>query len=61
VNVCLSDGRLKIEFKFKLVNKQVDLAYDGIIGRDFLQETRATIYFKNNTVVFDTPEGNGPR
>jgi hypothetical protein len=25
--------------------------------RDFLQATRARICFKNNTVVFDTPEG----
>jgi hypothetical protein len=57
VNACLSEGRHRIEFKFQLVNKQVDFAYDGIIGRDFLQDTRATICFKNNTVVFDTPEG----
>jgi hypothetical protein len=57
VNACVSEGQHKVRFKFQLVNKQVDLAYDGIIGKDFLRFTRARICFKNNSVVFNTPEG----
>jgi hypothetical protein len=30
--------------------KQVDLVSDGIIGRDFLQQTQAKIYYNSNTV-----------
>jgi hypothetical protein len=40
-----------------LVNKQVDLVYDGIIGRDFLRSTQARICYDNNTVAFTTPKG----
>jgi hypothetical protein len=57
VNECVSEGPNQIRFNFQLVNKQVDLAYDGIIGRDFLRSTMARFCFKNNRVVFNTPEG----
>jgi hypothetical protein len=33
---CITEGQHKVSFNCQLVNKQVDLAYDGIIGRDFL-------------------------
>jgi hypothetical protein len=29
---------------FQLVNKQVDILCDGILGRDFLQRAKARIY-----------------
>jgi hypothetical protein len=57
VHACLSEGERKVQFKFQLVNKQVDLAYNGIIGRDFLRDAKARICFKSIIVVFDTPEG----
>jgi transposase InsO family protein len=57
VDACISEGQNKVKFTFQLVNKQVDLAYDGIIGMDFLRATGAKICFKTNKVVFDTPEG----
>jgi hypothetical protein len=34
------------------VNKQVELVYDGIVGRDFLQHTRAKVCYESNTVTF---------
>lgn len=57
VNVCLSEKERKVQFKFQLVNKQVDLAYDGIIGRDFLRQAEARICFQRNIVIFKTPDG----
>jgi hypothetical protein len=57
IDTCVREGKKKIHFKFQLVNKQVDLAYDGIIGRDFLRNAKARICFKSNMVVFDTPDG----
>jgi hypothetical protein len=38
---------------FHLVNKQVDIPCDGILGRDFLQRTRATICYATRTVMLD--------
>jgi hypothetical protein len=39
-------------FKFYLVNKEVDLAYDGILGRDFFRHTNATICYEEGLVTF---------
>jgi hypothetical protein len=57
VNVCMHEGEQTFQFKFHLVNKQVDLAYDGIIGRDFLRNTQPKICYESNTVVIKTPNG----
>lgn len=57
INVCLCEGKWKMPFQFQLVNRQVDLAYDGIIGRDFLRHTQARICYRSNTVVLETPSG----
>jgi hypothetical protein len=54
VNICVHEGELKITFDFHLVNKQVELVYDGIVGRDFLQHTRAKVCYDSNTVTFKT-------
>jgi hypothetical protein len=34
------EGNFRARFPFHLVKKQVDLVYDGILGRDFLQSTK---------------------
>jgi hypothetical protein len=36
------------------VNRQVELDYDGIVGRDFPQHTRAKVCYDSNTVTFKT-------
>jgi len=48
----------RIEFRnssivhdFQLVNKQVDIPCDGILGRDFLQRTRAKVCYESRTVT----------
>jgi hypothetical protein len=51
VEACIQEGNFKVQFPFHLVNKQVDLIYDGIIGRDLLQKTRAKICYKSKTVT----------
>ena len=43
IEVGIQEGKFRIRFPLHLVNKQVDLAYDGILGRDFLQSTKANI------------------
>jgi hypothetical protein len=35
---------------FQLVNKQVDIPCDGILGRDSLQRTRAKVCYETRTV-----------
>jgi hypothetical protein len=52
VNICIHEGELNILFDFQLVNKQVELVYDGTVGRDFLQHTRARVCYDSNTVTF---------
>jgi hypothetical protein len=32
----VQEGNFRVSFPFHLVNKQVDLVYDGILGKDFL-------------------------
>jgi hypothetical protein len=48
----IHEGTIEIPFPFHLVSKQVELVYDGIMGRDFLQHTKARVGFGNNTVTF---------
>jgi hypothetical protein len=57
VKLCVHEGELKIPFDFHLVNKQVELVYDVIVGRDFLQHTRAKVCNDSNTVTFKTGSG----
>jgi hypothetical protein len=52
VEACVGDGKLKIPFNVHLVSTQVDLAYDGILGRDFLRHTTAQICYEGNRVIF---------
>jgi hypothetical protein len=52
VNICIHNGELNILLDFHLLNKKVELVYDGIMGRDFLQHTRGTVCFESNTVTF---------
>jgi len=44
-------GSELIAHRFQLVNKQVDIPYDGILGRDFLQRTKARICYETGTVI----------
>jgi hypothetical protein len=52
VKLCVHEGKLKIPFDLNLVNQKVELFYDGIVGRDFLQLTWANVCFDSNTVTF---------
>ena len=45
---------LKIPFTLQLVNKQVDIPCDGILGRDFLQHAGAQICYASGTLTFGT-------
>jgi hypothetical protein len=54
VKIWVHDGELNIPFDFHLVNKQVELVYDGIVGRHFVQHTRAEVCYDSNTVIFKT-------
>ena len=38
---------------FQLVNKQVDIPCDGILGRDSLQRTRAKVCYETRTVALN--------
>jgi hypothetical protein len=43
---------VEIPFRFQLVNKQVDLLGDGILGRDFLEWMQARICYTHHTLAF---------
>jgi len=43
---------IDIPFHFQLVNKQVDLKGDGILGRDFLKLMQARICYKERFLTF---------
>jgi hypothetical protein len=49
----VQEGEFRVRFPFHLVNKQVDLVYDGILGKDFLQSTHANICYKKKRVTFE--------
>jgi hypothetical protein len=46
-------GNSSIVHDFQLVNKQMDIPCDGILGRDFLQRTRAKVRFESRTVTLN--------
>jgi predicted aspartyl protease len=50
VKICAHEGNQI----FHLVNNQVELVCDGIVGRDFLQHTGAKVCYNSNTVTFKT-------
>jgi len=45
---------LKIPFTFQLVNKQVDIPCDGILGTDFLEHAGVQIFYASGTLTFGT-------
>jgi hypothetical protein len=52
VKARVREGKLEIPIKFQLVNKQIDIEGDGIIGKDFLQNMRAQICYGRKVVRF---------
>lgn len=48
----IREGNIEVPFTFQLVSKQVDIACDGILGRDFLQKTQAKICYETGTLTF---------
>jgi hypothetical protein len=42
IDVEVREGNFIVRFPFHLVNKQADLVYDGILGRDFCRLPRPT-------------------
>ena len=54
VRTVVKADSLKIPFTFQLVNKQVDIPCDGILGRDFLQHAGAQIFYASGTLTFGT-------
>jgi hypothetical protein len=49
VRTVVKADRLRIPFTFQLVNKQVDIPCDGILGRDFLEHAGAQICYASGT------------
>jgi hypothetical protein len=45
-------GKVEIPYSFQLVNKQIDLKGDGILGRDFLKIMQALISYKDKLLTF---------
>jgi hypothetical protein len=52
VKAQVREGKFSIPMEFQLVNKQVDLEGDGILGKDFLTKVKAQICYDNNSVRF---------
>jgi len=46
-------GHSSVGHGFQLVNKQVDIPCDGILGRDFLQRAKARICYESRTVTLN--------
>jgi hypothetical protein len=53
IEATIDIGNKSVTHGFQLVNKQVDIPCDGILGRDFLQRTRAKIYYDTRTVTLN--------
>jgi hypothetical protein len=54
----VSEARIELGYgsivhRFQLVNKQIDIPCDGILGRDFLQHARAKICYESQTVTLN--------
>jgi hypothetical protein len=52
VKTKILESETSIPYRLQLVNKQVDVRCDGILGRDFLQAMRASICYKERALVF---------
>jgi hypothetical protein len=48
----IREGNIEIPLAFQLVSSKVDLECDGLLGRDFLQQTQAQICYKTRTLTF---------
>lgn len=46
------ERNVEIPFRFQLVNKQVDLLGDGILGRDFLERMQARICYTHHFSLY---------
>jgi hypothetical protein len=53
VQAHVQEGRTSIHVEFQLVNKQVDIEGDGILGKDFLQKMKAQICYKDRSLSFE--------
>jgi hypothetical protein len=51
-DVEVREGNFRVRFPFHLLNKQVDLVYDGILGRDFWHTTKANIRYASKRLTF---------
>jgi hypothetical protein len=49
----VKERNFMVQFPFHLVNKQVDHAYDRILGKDFLQRTKANICFASKIITLE--------
>jgi hypothetical protein len=55
---CVVEARIELSnssilHEFQLVNKQVAILCDGMLGRDFLQNTRANVCYDSRTVTLN--------
>jgi hypothetical protein len=48
----VEEGSMRIPISLQLVNKQLDIEGDGILGKDFLIKTRAQISYEQKRVDF---------
>jgi hypothetical protein len=47
----IREGNIEIPLAFQRVTSNVDLECDGLLGRDFLQQTQAQICYKTRTLT----------
>jgi hypothetical protein len=52
VKAQVREGRASIPMEFQLVNKQVDLEGNGILGKDFLTKMKAQICYRSKSIKF---------
>jgi hypothetical protein len=51
VQAVMYEGSVRIRFTFQLADKQIDLPYDGIIGRDLFAHTGAKICYETGILT----------
>ena len=54
VQAVMYEGSVRIPFTFQLVDKQIDLPCDGILGRDFLTHAGAKICYETGILTLGT-------
>lgn len=54
VQAVMYEGSVRIPFPFQLVDKQIDLPCDGILGRDFLAHAGAKICCETGILTLGT-------